>query len=197
MFLRLYNRLKCLLMVNHQKKHYPVKQEMLVRGVRYKSDYHLWLEQSKQTELLKTIYISFVLRKMNITGDIPIHSYSERESSYLVLHYIDPIGKANFSYLFDYLKDRTIKLGYMLYLSDKQVVERNGYIERTERHLLRPQQSPIFLSEHPEQLYGNIAFNLIYINDRPLYISVVSSFVLEKAYNQAFSFDDFAEVLFG
>jgi len=184
-------------MISQRESHNPVRQEMLVRNVRYKSDYHLWLEQHKQVELLKTIYISFVLRKLNIAGDIPLHAYQQHESSNLIVHYIEPIGKNSFNYLFDYLKDRTVKLGYMLYLSDRQIIERNGFIEKVERHLLRPQQSPYYLSENKEQLYGNIALSLIFINDKPLYLKIESSYALEKAYNQAFSFDDFAEVLFG
>jgi hypothetical protein len=184
-------------MISQRESHNPVRQEMLVRSVRYKSDYHLWLEQQKQVELLKTIYISFVLRKLNIAGDIPLHAYQQNESSNLIVHYIEPIGKNSFNYLFDYLKDRTVKLGYMLYLSDRQIIERNGFIEKVERHLLRPQQSPYYLSENKEQLYGNIALSLIFINDKPLYLKIESSYALEKAYNQAFSFDDFAEVLFG
>lgn len=184
-------------MINQKEQQNPIKQEMLVRNIRFKSDYHLWLEQGKQNELLKTIYISFMLRKLNIAGEIPLHAYSYDESNNLIIHFIEPIGKLHFCYLFDYLKERTIRMGYLLYLSDRQIIERNGYTEKIERHLLRPHYSPFSLGDINDQRYGNISMNLVFINDRPLYLSIESTHLLEKAYEHSFSFDEFAEVLFG
>ena len=196
MFKSIYNRIKRFLMINHKDEHRPVRQEMLVRSMRYKSDYHLWLEQNKQEELLKNIYISFMLRKLNIAGDVPLHAFSHSDSNNLIVHYIDTFGKLNFNYLFDYLKDRTIRLGYMLYLSDRQIIERSGYIEKIERHLLRPHFFPIHLGESKDQLYGNVTITLVFINDRPLYLSIESSQMLENDYKLPYTFDELAEVLF-
>jgi len=186
-----------MLMINQKEQQNPIKQEMLVRNIRFKSDYHLWLEQGKQNELLKTIYISFMLRKLNIAGEIPLHAYSNDESNNLIIHFIEPIGKLHFCYLFDYLKERTIRMGYLLYLSDRQIIERNGYTEKIERHLLKPHYSPFSIGDINDQRYGNISMNLVFINDRPLYLSIESTQLLEKAYDNSFSFDEFAEVLFG
>lgn len=172
-----------------------VEVEMLVRNHQFKQQYKNWLEKGFHQELLKNIYTSFTLSKLSIRGDLPLHFYTSKAQSELLFHYIDTIGKPTFSYLQDYFRDRVMRLGYQVFLSERKVVERMGYYSITERHLLKPQIFQQNLHEPIDQLYGNIEIAVHYADDRPVYMSIRSETISDPKFHAPFPFDELAEIL--
>lgn len=179
-----------------EKESQPVKQEMLVRSQSYKTQYRKWTGHKRQSEILKNLYTSFTLSKLGITGDIPLHYFRDGANPHLIIHYIDPMGKDLFAFLQDYFRDKITRLGYNLYLSDRQTIERLGYVERIEKHVLRPYLPSFQSAGLREQLYGVLMVSVVYINERPLYLEVSSEIITDSHFNSPYPFDELADFLF-
>jgi hypothetical protein len=179
-----------------QQEGVSVKHDMLVRNRIFKQQYKTWLETNRHTELLKNLYTSFTLSKLGITGELPILYYTERQSKHVLIHYIDPIGKHALPFLQDYFRDRVMRIGYTLFLSDSQLINRMGYTERIDSHLLKPQIKAFPFDAKHEQLYGAIQISFHSINSRPLYLRITSEELTDREFNKAYSFDELAEILF-
>lgn len=171
-------------------------QEMLVRSHRQKQLFRNWLHENRHHEALKNIYTSFTLSKSGISGDIPIHVFSDRNSRHVMIHYLDMMGKYLFPFLQDYFRDRVMRIGYNLYLSDRQTIDRVSHVEVVDRHVLRPQVPAFQLNDLPEQLYGTISIVVHYVNERPLFLQITAEAISDKQYCPVFPFDELAEILF-
>lgn len=178
------------------KKEEPVRQEMLVRSYSYKQQYKTWINQGGHEEILKNLYTSYTLNKLQITGDVPMHVFVEGSSRHVVLHFTDSMGKTLFPYLQDFFRDRIMRIGYNLYLSDRQIISRAGHIEQIDRHILRPAVPAFHSGDKLEQLYGHITIKVDYIDDRPLYLQISAEAIQDKAYGKVFPFDELAETIF-
>lgn len=171
-------------------------QEMLVRSHRQKQLFKMWLQENQHNEALKNIYTSFTLSKSGISGDIPMHVFSDRNSRHVLIHYHDMMGKQLFPFLQDYFRDRVMRIGYNLYLSDRQTINRVSHLEVVDRHVLRPHVPAFQLNDLPEQLYGTISIVVHYVNERPLFLQITAEIQPESNYAPAFPFDELAEILF-
>lgn len=171
-------------------------QEMLVRSHRQKQLFKTWLQENQHNEALKNIYTSFTLSKSGISGDIPMHVFSDRNSRHVLIHYHDMMGKQLFPFLQDYFRDRVMRIGYNLYLSDRQTINRVSHLEVVDRHVLRPHVPAFQLNDLPEQLYGTISIVVHYVNERPLFLQITAEIQPESNYAPAFPFDELAEILF-
>jgi hypothetical protein len=173
-----------------------LRVEMLVRSHPFKQQYKRWISKNYNQELLKNIYTSYTLSKLSVAGDLPLNYFTEGKSHHILLHYIDPLGKMTFPFLQDYLRDKIIRIGYNLYLSDRRVIARAGYVDTIERHVLRPYVPSFSIAEKQEQLYGHVQVSVHYINDRPLLLQLTVEPSTEPDYNPPFSFDELAGLLF-
>jgi hypothetical protein len=173
-----------------------VKHEMLIRPQSFRLQYQKWVKQGRQSELLKNLYTSFTLGKLGIAGEVPLHYFQDEQRKHLVIHYIENMGRELFPFLHDYFKDRILKLGYQVFLSDRKVVERLGYIEKTEQHVLKPIVSSYPSGSRQEQIYGVVVLQIRYIDERPLYLELITEEIIDRNYASAFTFDELMEILF-
>ncbi|MFM2286039.1 MAG: hypothetical protein RLZZ543_1536 [Bacteroidota bacterium] len=178
------------------KKDEPVRQEMLVRSHAHKQQYKSWVEQGGHSEMLKNLYTAYTLNKLGITGDVPMHVFVNGPSRHVLLHYTDAMGKTLFPFLQDYFRDRIMRIGYNLYLSDRQTISRAGHTEQIDRHILRPALPAFQEPGKLEQLYGHITLSVHVIDERPLFLQISAETLQDKQYTAVFPFDELAETLF-
>jgi hypothetical protein len=178
------------------KKDEPVRQEMLVRTRTFKSQFKNWLAQGGQNEILKNLYTAYTLNKLGISGDVPMHVFVNGSSRHVLLHYTDSMGNTLFPFLQDYFRDRIMRIGYTVSLSDRQVIARAGHSEQIERHILKPSLTGIQKIDKKEQLYGHITISVSTIDGRPLFLQITADTIQDKQYNSVFPFDELAETLF-
>jgi len=178
----------------------PVHEElsvaMLVRNHQYKQQYRRWMTKNHQQELLKNLYTSFTLSKLGVTGDVPLHYFSDGRAHHILIHYIDPMDKVVLSFIQDYFRDKIMRLGFNLYHSERRVMDRVGYTDTIERHVLKPYIPSFAIDDVHERFYGNIQVSVHFVNDRPLFLQLTAEPLTEQDYQGQFSFDDLVEVLF-
>lgn len=173
-----------------------VVQEMLVRQQRFKQAYRSWISEGAHHEILKNIYTSFTLTQSGVSGDIPMHVFRKGSSRTIVIHYFDGLGKNIPAFLQDYFRDRVMRIGYNLFLSDRQQINRVSHRELVERHVLRPYVPSFHVNEKPEQLYGTISLAVHYADDRPMFLEITSDVMYGAEFAPAFPFEELAEILF-
>jgi hypothetical protein len=169
---------------------------MLVRSYSFKRHYRNWIAQNHPSELLKSIYTTFTLNKAGVQGDLPLLYFPLRNGDQILIHQLDHFGKDTLSFLSDYFRDRIVRLGYKLYLSDKQIISHQSHSARVERHILHPRKDLAIADEKLPQLYGNIELRVQFIDDKPIYLSILSEPIEQSNYSQAYPFDELAELLF-
>ena len=168
---------------------------MLVRSYAYKRSYRKWISQNQHVELLKSIYTAFTLNKAGVHGDLPLHYFPLKNGDQVLIHQLDFLGKLTFSFLSDYFRERLMRLGYKLYLSDFQQLIHQSRISRIERHILHPRTDISPYENATTGLYGVIELTVQYSDAKPLYLSIRTE-VLSNKDSQNFSFDELAELLF-
>ena len=182
------------------KKHSNPKEDntsaMLVRSFSYRQAFRTWLAKHHHNELLKSIYTSFTLSKVGVQGDFPLSYFPLRTGDQIHIHYLDALGKNTFPYLMDYFRDRIMRLGYKLYLSDKQIINHQSHSARMERHILHPRKDLAIAGQKLPQLYGNIELRVQFIDDKPIYLSILTEPFDQSNYSRAYPFDELAELLF-
>ena len=171
-------------------------QEMLVRSQKFKQAYRQWIADGAHHEVLKNIYTSFTLSRSGVSGDIPIHVFKQGYATHVVIHYFDGLGRNIPAFMQDYFRDRVMRIGYNLYISDRQLIKRISHTELVERHVLKPYVPAFSLNDKPEQLYGIVSIQVHYANDRPMFLELSAEVSPSDEFSAPFPFDELAEILF-
>lgn len=179
-----------------QGKTADAQSGMLVRSFAYKRQYRNWIAQNHPTELLKNIYTTYTLNKAGIQGELPLLYFPLRNGDQILLHQLDLFGKSTLAFLSDYFRDRMMRIGYKLYLSDVQHIQHQSHAAKTERHILQPRKDLALAGQKLPQLYGNIELRVQYCDDRPIFLSIRTEAIENTHYAPPYSFDELAELLF-
>jgi len=89
-----------------------------------------------------------------------------------------------------------MRIGYNLYVSERQIVARAGYNEKVDRHILRPHVPAFSIDDMHEQLYGNIQISINYVDNRPVFLELSAEAVNAPNYAAIYPFDELLEILF-
>lgn len=173
-----------------------VRQEMLIRKQSFRLSYNKWFLQKRKSEILKNLYTSFTLSKMGISGEIPMHYFQDSMRHFLLIHYIETLEKDELCFLQDYFKDAFIKSNYCVHLSERKIFERTGYIEKSERHILKPKYNLFQIISGFERAFSILVINIQYINERPLYLEIIAERGPEQKFTTQQEADHLAELLF-
>ncbi len=108
------------------------------------------------------------------------------------------INKQDPQYFCDYLKDQILSLNYKVYMSDVKQYVRKEYVERTERHYLKPRFSlaAFAAGERVNQLYGNITIEHLIHNEEPISLRLVCQPYSDHKYEEAKDFGDLMSCFF-
>ncbi len=107
-----------------------------------------------------------------------------------IIHFMDIEHDCNeVTCLFDYLKERVLELGYKSYVSDEKLVPKSRWMERTERHYLKPLVS-LKKNEKIEQRFGNINIELRFRDDEALHLKFTAATFHNCQFKNAEEFDE-------
>jgi hypothetical protein len=101
----------------------------------------------------------------------------------------DFIDHKSFQHYFDYLRERILTLGYRPHRSERELLDRVLYVETVERHSFR---LPDLANDHGKmiQLYGHVYLELIRVNDRPSYLRLMVTKVVDSRFAAPLPFED-------
>ncbi|MBF9254685.1 hypothetical protein I2I11_15375 [Pontibacter sp. 172403-2] len=114
---------------------------------------------------------------------------AENRKGFIFFH--DPaISSENFSFLFDFLKDRVLAQGYCLHSMDELEKRHARYTEQVNKYILLPPAAELPGSGLCNQLYGNITLDYIKINRNPGYIRLLADSYADPYFSRPLAFTD-------
>lgn len=183
-----YNRL----FGKKSKSDSKILHEVLERSSTYKTEYKNWLANDLTFQKIGRIRNAYDLKKKGIEQSPEVHVLASSYANGVAVSYSDFFEKNEFSYLLDYLADKTLTLGYKKANSDLKISVKNNYTESVEKHYLKPitgNETPI------NQKYGNILIESVKIDDKPSYLKLSANIYSDRLYNEPLSFDKLIEEL--
>lgn len=135
----------------------PAVHEWITRSEEEKADYEHWkntLDKRRLTDWLNDQYATYQVLPQET--DEAIDFLDTPSSKGFVVYFLKTgYSKEETGYLFDYLKEQVLKLGYKTQLSDTRTYNRPDWVETVERHYLKPRKG-LKKEEKIDQLFGNI-----------------------------------------
>lgn len=178
-----------------EKTNRPVEvQEELHRSSAYLNTYEEWKQSPEAATLLRRVEKSYHMQKNQTEGLYPVHLFNSAAANGFALSYHPSISRQEFHYLLDYWRDRVLSLGYRLANTDRQIKDKETYIQTTEKHYLKP---PI--NRKPpktEQRYGNILLEYVLIDNQPSYLKLMVTIYTDHLFTKAEPFEELVEFLF-
>ncbi len=171
----------------------PVIHEVIERDEVFNIEFENWkqkLAKQRILDWLKAEYSSFLIENEN--RDKAVAFLNTASANGFVIHFHQTkYQKKEIVFLFDYFKEKVKLLNYKSYLSDTRTYNRPAWVERVDKHYLKP---PTNLKK-PEagnfdQGYGNITIELTYRNDKIWNLKFQAVNYNDRMYKKAEPFKD-------
>ncbi len=175
------------------KKNQVLSHQTLDRSKKEQSRFETWLSNKSHHEILDKIYHAYHLKLTDIKDEIPIVLFRSAYANGFAIRNNEQILNKSFPFLQEYFKKKIIDLGYRQAGSDKKVSAVESFVLTVEKYYLKP---PLQVKAPIDQLYGNIALELHYLNDTPNYLKLTASIYSDRAYKPHQDFDDLVEKIF-
>ncbi len=173
----------------------PVIHEPLVRSASQSEKYADWVASEEHVSMVDDLNNAYHKKKLGIVSPLEVHLLNTRYSNGFALSYDDSITSQSFLHLFDYLKDRTLTLGYKLAQADRRILDKGDYEETIEKWYLKPDVVHSG-KEFEDQRYGNVLMEHVAVDRKPSYVKVMVNVYQGRPYAEALPFDEYLEELF-
>ncbi len=173
----------------------PVIHEPLVRSASQSEKYADWVAREEHVGMVDDLNNAYHKKKLGIVSPLEVHLLNTRYSNGFALSYDDSITSQSFLHLFDYLKDRTLTLGYKLAQADRRILDKGDYEETIEKWYLKPDVVHSG-KEFEDQRYGNVLMEHVAVDRKPSYVKVMVNVYQGRPYAEALPFDEYLEELF-
>ena len=174
----------------------PMVSEPLKRKDAERSKYFEWQNSGAYKVLWDRLYQAYQARLNQEMGLWDIHLLQMKAANGFALTYPNDLSQQEFQHLFDLLKDRVLNLPYQLVNANRQIFDKDDYVETKEKYYLKPIIDFQDTSELYNQRYGNIIIEQILIDDRPSYLKLVANIYSDRLYTKALGFDVFMREIF-
>jgi len=185
------------LFFKHEKLNVPLVHTMLERSAQETEDLENWKRQAGPDffkQLLNEQYHNFLLTQTSEASLVSF--YDNPKSAGFVLYHQTENKKSDLKHLFDLLKEQVLFLGYRGSLSDVKEFNKKDFVEKIERHYLKPSINRDPNLKIADQKFGNINLELIYHNDKIKYLKLVCNAYSDYKFSKAKSFTELMDSLF-
>ena len=164
----------------------PVLHEQIVRTDLEKHTYESWKLDDAKDELID--FLQKALEPGSMYADAILVLNTPKSRGFMLHFTTDFYAKTDFQHLFDYLQERVRGLGYIPYMSDVKSYARKDFVEKLERHYLKPRFSFDEEAGISNQLYGNITIEHLLYNEQPQHIKFLCNPYTDRKWSEALPF---------
>ncbi len=165
------------------------------RGASYRARFEAWNKSTQSQILVGAFNKAYHYQKAGLRHAYRVQLLHENHRNGAVLFY-DPSLKADeFSFLFDYLKDQALALGYKLKSAHKRKLSYDKDIQATETYLLTPLPHDVPGTQLCDQRFGHILIDHTKINGRPGYIRIITEEIPDQHFSQPKPFRELLDKL--
>ncbi|MFA0962909.1 hypothetical protein AB9P05_13985 [Roseivirga sp. BDSF3-8] len=176
-----------------KNRHASVVHEVIRRSEDYMGRYREWVDTGAglwMQEMGKAYYY----KQAGIGHQLEVHLLHSPYANGFAVFFQEEVARQQARFILDQLRDRVLNSGYRLAQSDRRVTERDNKVKEVEKHYLKPPLSN--QSDDIDQLYGNVAIELIFVNNRADHLKLTASVYSDRLYKEAKPFDELASALF-
>ncbi len=171
----------------------PVLRSAIERSEEEQLDYDNWKGTLSKRRLLDWVNAEYVNHLVNPEHvDQSMDFLNTRSSNGFVIHFHKtqyPIRDV--MHLFDFLQERVLTLGYRKYTSDSRTYNRPNWVERIDRHYLKPSINfGRAKGEKVNQRFGNITIEVLMRNDKVHNLKFSATSYSDHKFQEADSFDE-------
>lgn len=177
----------------------PVIHKVIERTATELQAYERWKNTLGSQRLLDWIrgeHVNFVVDPQGT--DAAIDFLNTPSTKGFVIHFYKTRYTAvEVNHFFDFLKERVLTLDYKSYLSDTRTYNRKEWVERMDRHYLKPPTN----IRNPEkgqfnQRFGNITIELMFRNDKIYLLKFSATTYNDHLYKKAEEFNELMKHLY-
>lgn len=172
-----------------------LKQELIRRSDRFQEAYREWKMDPNCSGMLEDFHHQYKVKKYHSIQTSLVSLYHTEKASGVHFGYDDKYGPLEFEFLFDLIKERTLPLKYLPYVSDRIIYERPKFLETVQKHYLKPNYTQNTGSK-AHQLYGNILVEHILIDDKPSALKILATTYSDSKYYDPLPFEQYLEEIF-
>ncbi len=173
-----------------EKANVPIVREQLKRAASYVNAYDQWKAKGKNNAFLEKLQQSMKAYHGLASNHPDVMLLNHRASTGFIFHFGESDEKLEFSYFFDWLKERMLEMEYRTYMSDVRNFVRENHVERKERHYLKPSYRLNIGKDIAEQLFGNITIEQLFHDDQPIKIQFLCTAYRDHKFKEAKGFDE-------
>lgn len=142
-----------------------------------------WYKSARSSEVIEFIGKLLRDRWSGLSENPLLHVHKSPYANGFYFHFGNYVSVREFSFLFDWMRNQSLELGYNLYTSDTIYSEKETFVEKREKHYLKPSGSA---SVPPiDQRFGNILIEQVWIDDQPNYIKMMAMVYSDRNYTVA------------
>lgn len=181
---------------NDNVRFVPVESGKIKRSEKFTSEYNEWLGSDQFIRFVNDIAGAYNQKKNGIQPLINFHVFNSPYSNGFYISHEDRFADINFQFMLDYLRDTIIDYGYRCYTSQYEIMEKNDFLETTEKHYLKPKDDSFEGTNVFNQLYGNIELDLVKVNDKPSYLKMMVNVYSDRNYTSPLPFEELFSKIF-
>lgn len=165
----------------------------LERSKNFEEEFEIWKKSDRASANLSKISNLYWNVKRGIVQSPAVFTYSSPQANGFYFNTKIGVDFDDFHFIFDFYRDGVQDLGYFLYSSGTKYIEVPAGIQRVDKHYLKPLNKELTHNDRIDQKYGNVLFELYYLNEEVQYLKCMASVYSDRKYTVAQSFDDFVQ----
>ena len=174
----------------------PALHELIERDAKEKEDYEFWkgtLVRRRLQDWLIDQYAIFRVLPRDIDDSLDFLN-TPSSKGFVVHFYKTQYSERDVQHFFDFLKEKVLALDYRTQISDKRVYSRPQWVEKVERHYLKPRPKPNEDGTF-RQLFGNVMIELESRNDKAHYLKFRATSYVDRLYEEPGEFKELMQAL--
>jgi len=168
----------------------PFLEENIVNRGDFMLQYKDWTLSEKHTINIASLQVNETLNGLSNIGVVLLKSPGIN-GIFFNDSFLNGSAKNEYKFWIECLKNALLKSGYYQYQAKRKIYDRDNYVESIERTYLKPWPS-IGASLPIDQMWGNITFELVLINDEPETLKISATYYSDRNYQKE---RDFYELL--
>lgn len=174
----------------------PYLHEMIVRTAAEKTDFEIWKGSLSHRRIMDWLNDQYAIWQV-LPDDIdPAIDFLDTHSSKgFVVHLPKKeYPKQEVTFLFDYLKEQVLALGYKPQISDMRTWSEKSWVETVQRHYLKPRTT--WAEEKKiNQRFGNVTIELSFRDDVPHHLKFRATSYTDHQYAEAEGFKELMQAV--
>lgn len=167
----------------------------LKRSAAYRAAHGKWVTAQVYLHWTGPLHKAYHYRMAGMSHVCRVQLIEEENRKGFIFFHDPAISSQNFSFLFDFLKDRVLEQDYCLHSMDALETRHARYTEQVEKYFLMPPASDVPGCNLCNQLYGNITLDYIKINKHPGYIRLTANTYADPYFSSPLPFTDLLDKL--